>query len=47
MNGESKNFALAFAGFTVGAAVAALLSNAKTREKITEQGKKLLNRGEA
>lgn len=45
MNGDSKrSVAVAFAAFALGAAVAAVLGNSKTREKLTEQGKRLLKR---
>lgn len=44
MNGDSKkgSFAVALAAFAVGATIAAVLSNPKTRNRISEQGKKLL-----
>jgi hypothetical protein len=47
MNGDSrKSFAVAFAAFAIGATVAAVLGNSKTRDKIAEQGKKLLKHAE-
>jgi len=44
LNGDSKkgSFAVALAAFAVGATIAAVLSNPKTRNRISEQGKKLL-----
>jgi len=43
MNGDSrKSFAVALAAFAVGATIAAILGNSKTRESLTERGKKLL-----
>ena len=45
MNGESKrSFAVALASFAVGAVVAGVLGNAKTREKLVEASKKISNR---
>ena len=45
LNGESRrNFALAVASFAVGAAVVAVLGNAKTREKLAVHGKKAAER---
>jgi ribosomal protein L18E len=47
MNGESRRkLAVALASFAVGVTVAAVLGSPKAREKITEQGKKLLQRVE-
>ncbi|MGA2785223.1 MAG: hypothetical protein ABSF09_11055 [Candidatus Bathyarchaeia archaeon] len=47
MSGDSrKSFAVAFAAFAIGATIAAVLGNSNTREKITEQGKKLLKRAD-
>ncbi|MGA8857984.1 MAG: hypothetical protein WB643_12580 [Candidatus Bathyarchaeia archaeon] len=44
MNGESKrNFAVALASFAVGAVIAGVLGNSKTREKLVEASKKLSN----
>ena len=44
MNGESKrSFAVALASFAVGAVVAGVLGNSKTREKLVEASKKLSN----
>ncbi|HMK83963.1 MAG TPA: hypothetical protein VK503_09615 [Candidatus Bathyarchaeia archaeon] len=43
MSGDSRrSFAVAFAAFAIGATVAAVLGNSKTRDKIAEHGKKLL-----
>jgi Mg2+/Co2+ transporter CorB len=55
MNGESRRgFAVAIVSFAIGATVAAILGNSKTREKLAEHGKKaaerskkLLHRAEA
>ena len=45
MNGESKrNFALALASFAIGALVVSVFGNPKTRAKISESGKNLVNR---
>jgi hypothetical protein len=46
MNGESKrsSIAVALASFAVGAIIAGVLGNAKTREKIAEVSKKLVQR---
>jgi len=48
LNGDSKkgSFAVALAAFAVGATIAAVFSNPNTRNRITEQGKKLLKRVE-
>jgi len=44
MNGESKrSFTVALASFAVGAVVAGVLGNSKTREKLVEVSKKLSN----
>jgi hypothetical protein len=43
MNGESKrSFTLALASFLIGALVAGVLGNPKTRAKISESGKNLV-----
>jgi len=46
LNGDSKkgSFAVALAAFAAGATIAAVLSNPNTRNRISEQGKKLLKR---
>jgi len=45
MNGDSKrSFAVALASFAVGAVIAGVLGNPKTREKLVEASKKLSNR---
>jgi hypothetical protein len=46
LNVESKNrsFAVAMTGFAVGATIAAVFSNPSARNRISEQGKKLLKR---
>ena len=46
MDGDSKkgSFVVALAAFAVGATLAAVLSNPKTRNRISEQGNKLLKR---
>jgi hypothetical protein len=45
MNGDSKrSFAVALASFAIGAVIAGVLGNSKTREKLVEAGKKLSNR---
>lgn len=45
MNGDSKrSFAVAVASFAVGAVIAGVLGNSKTREKLLEASKKLSNR---
>ncbi len=45
MNGEAKKqFAVALASFALGAVVAAVLGNSKARDKLSEAGKKLLQR---
>ena len=45
MNGDSKKaFAVAIASFAVGAVVAAVAGNTKARDKLTEVGKKLIQR---
>ncbi len=42
MNGNSKKqFGLALASFAIGAALAGVLGNAKTREKLMDGSKKL------
>jgi hypothetical protein len=42
MNGNSKKeFSLALVSFAIGAALAAILSNSKAREKLLEGSKKL------
>jgi hypothetical protein len=48
LNGDSKkgSFAVALTAFAVGATIAAVLSNPNTRNRISEQGKKLLKRAE-
>ena len=47
MNGESrKDFAVALASFAVGAVVAGVLGNTRTREKLLEASKKLVRRQE-
>ena len=47
MSGESKRgFAVTLVAFAMGAAFAAVIANSKTREKIAERGKKLLQRAE-
>ncbi|MGD0175648.1 MAG: hypothetical protein ABSC50_02355 [Candidatus Bathyarchaeia archaeon] len=44
MNGESRrSFAVALASFAIGAVVAGVLGNSKTREKLVEVSKKLSN----
>jgi uncharacterized membrane protein YoaK (UPF0700 family) len=44
MNGDSKrSFAVAIASFAVGAVIAGILGNSKTREKLLEASKKLSN----
>ena len=46
MNGEARrSFALAVTSFAVGAVVAAILGNSKTREKLAEHGKRAAERG--
>jgi hypothetical protein len=45
MNGESKrSFAVAIASFAIGAALAGVLGNSATRQRITRAGKKLAKR---
>jgi hypothetical protein len=45
LNGESRrSFALAVTSFAVGAVVAAVLGNSKTREKIALHGKRAAER---
>ena len=45
MNGESKrSFALAIVSFTVGAVLATVLGNPKTRAKIAERSRNLAKR---
>jgi len=45
MNGESKrSFALALVSFAIGAVVAGVLGNPKTRAKISESSKNLIER---
>ena len=46
LNGDSKkrSFAVALTAFAVGATIAAVFSNPNTRNRISEQGKKLLKR---
>jgi len=45
MSGESRrSFAVALASFAIGAVVAGVLGNSKTREKLLEASKKLSNR---
>jgi hypothetical protein len=45
MNGESRrSFAVAIASFVIGAAVASVLGNSKTRERITEASKTVSKR---
>jgi hypothetical protein len=47
MNGDSrKKIAVALASLAIGVTVAAVLGNPKAREKVTEQGKRLLRRVE-
>ena len=47
MNGESKkSFAVALASFAVGAIVAGVLADSKTREKLAAAGKKLTQKAE-
>jgi hypothetical protein len=48
LNGDSKkgSFAVALAAFVVGATIAVVLGNPKMRNRISEQGKKLLKRVE-
>ncbi len=42
MSGESKrSFAVALASFAVGAIIASVLGNSKTRERLTEASKRL------
>jgi uncharacterized membrane protein YoaK (UPF0700 family) len=44
MNGDSKrSFAVAIASFAVGAVIASVLGNSKTREKLLEASKKFSN----
>jgi hypothetical protein len=43
MNGQTKKqFALALVSFAVGAAIAGVLGNSKTREKLLDGSKKLV-----
>jgi len=47
MNGNTrKDFAVALASFAVGAVVAGVLGNTRTREKLLEVSKKLARRQE-
>ncbi len=47
MNGDSKkSFAVALASFAVGAVVAAVLSNSKTREKLAAASKQFAQKAE-
>ena len=47
MNGEfKKSFAVALASFAVGAILAGVLSNEKTREKLATASKKLAQKAE-
>ncbi len=47
MNGESKrSFAVALASFAVGAVIAAVLSDTKTREKLATASKKFAKKAE-
>lgn len=47
MNGDSRNkIAVALVSLAMGVTVAAVLGNPKAREKITQQGKRLLRRVE-